>query len=56
MKKAHGIPVLCGAGIRTKEDVQKALLLGVKGVMLASSVTEAKDPEKVLRELAEGFL
>ena len=49
-------PVLVGAGIKTGEDVRKALELGAKGVLLASGVTKASDPEKVLRELAKGFI
>ncbi|MGM5485501.1 MAG: triose-phosphate isomerase [Nanobdellota archaeon] len=44
-------PVLVGAGVHTKEDVSKALELGAKGVLLASGVTKAEDPERVLKEL-----
>jgi triosephosphate isomerase len=47
--------VLVGAGVHTKTDVEKSLALGAKGVLVASAVTEASDPEKVLRELAEGL-
>jgi triosephosphate isomerase len=44
---------LCGAGISTGKDVAAALKLGTHGVLLASGVTKAKDPEKVLMEMAE---
>ncbi len=44
---------LCGAGISTGEDVAAALKLGTHGVLLASGVTKAKDPEQVLMEMAE---
>ncbi|MFW9831392.1 MAG: triose-phosphate isomerase [Candidatus Thorarchaeota archaeon] len=44
---------LCGAGISTGEDVAAALKLGTHGVLLASGVTKAADPEKVLRDMAE---
>jgi triosephosphate isomerase len=47
--------ILCGAGIHTAEDVKKALELGTKGVLLANAVTEADDPEEVLRELIKGL-
>lgn len=43
---------LCGAGISTGEDVAAALKLGTQGVLLASGVTKAKDPKKVLLDMA----
>ena len=46
------IPVLCGAGVKTKEDIKVALSLGATGVLLASGITKAKDPKTVLKELA----
>ena len=45
------IEVLCGAGVKTGEDVKTAVDLGAKGVLLASGVVKAKDPESVLRDL-----
>ena len=45
------VKVLCGAGIQTGECVKIALDLGTTGVLLASSVVKAEDPEKVLRDL-----
>lgn len=48
--------VLVGAGIKTKEDVISALRGGASGVLVASGVVRALDPEKVLREMAEGVL
>ncbi len=47
------IPVLCGAGITTGEDVEAALRLGTKGVLLASGVVKAKDWRKAIMDLAE---
>jgi len=46
------IPVLCGAGITTGEDVRAALDLGTKGVLLASGVVKAKDWRKAIADLA----
>lgn len=43
--------VLVGAGIKTSNDIKIALELGACGVLLASGITKAKDPEKVLRDL-----
>ena len=45
------IPVLCGAGISTGEDVSAAKELGAEGVLLASGVAKAKDPRKSIEEL-----
>jgi len=45
------ISVLCGAGVKTGEDVRKAIELGTSGVLLASGVVKAKDPKAVLRDL-----
>ncbi len=55
VRETADIPVLCGAGVNSKQDVETALELGSKGILLASAVTKAKDPEKVLMELAQGL-
>ncbi|MHA1348503.1 MAG: triose-phosphate isomerase [Candidatus Odinarchaeia archaeon] len=46
------VDVLCGAGISNGEDVSAALKLGTRGVLLASGVVKAKDPEAVLKNMA----
>ncbi len=51
-----GVHVLCGAGISAGEDVAKAIELGTKGVLLASAYVKAKDPRKLLSEMAEAAL
>jgi triosephosphate isomerase len=48
------VKVLCGAGVKTGEDVGKALELGTEGVLLASGVTLAKDVRAVAIDLASG--
>ncbi len=48
--------VLCGAGVQDAEDVRKALELGAEGILVASAVTKASDPEKALRGLISGFV
>lgn len=45
------IRVYCGAGVKTGDDVKAALDLGAYGVLLASGVVKAKDPEAALRGL-----
>lgn len=47
--------VLVGAGIRDPEDVSIALSLGAVGVLLASGVVKAPDPELALRALVSGL-
>ena len=45
------MPVLCGAGIGSGEDVIAAHELGADGVLLASGVAKAPDPAAVLEDL-----
>ncbi len=45
--------LICGAGIVTGEDVKKALELGAEGVLVASGIVKAVDPEAKILELAE---
>jgi triosephosphate isomerase len=45
------VDVYCGAGISTGADVLAAQELGADGVLLASGVAKAKNPENALREL-----
>jgi triosephosphate isomerase len=49
------IKVLCGAGITKGEDVKSALELGTVGVLLASGVVKADNPEGVLVDIAESI-
>lgn len=51
----EGIAVLCGAGVKTGDDVAKAVELDADGVLLASGVVKAKDPAKVLEDLLGGL-
>ena len=49
------IPVLVGAGIHQQEDVQKALSLGAKGILVSSDVVLSANPQPELLNLAQGF-
>ncbi|MFQ5552686.1 MAG: triose-phosphate isomerase [Thermoplasmata archaeon] len=49
------VRVLCGAGIKTGEDVRKALELGTEGVLLSSGVVKAPAPRRALAELLAGL-
>jgi len=49
------IPLLVGAGIKTKEDVKKGIQLGASGVFVASAIMKALNPEKIVKELADGL-
>jgi triosephosphate isomerase len=50
------VKVLCGAGVKTGEDVKKALELGAEGVLLASGVVKAPDAEAAIRDLVLGIV
>lgn len=47
--------LLVGAGVKSSDDVKKSLKLGAKGVLLASGITKAESPKKVLLELCKGL-
>ncbi len=49
------VPVLCGAGIKDHDDVKIAIKLGCEGILVASGVTKAEDPEKALLDLIKGM-
>ncbi|MBM3291982.1 triose-phosphate isomerase [Candidatus Bathyarchaeota archaeon] len=49
------VKVLCGAGITNGEDVAAAQKLGAEGILVASGVVKAKDPEAALFDLARSL-
>jgi triosephosphate isomerase len=49
------VDVYCGAGISTGEDVVAARDLGADGVLLASGVAKADDPQAALEALVSGL-
>lgn len=49
------IPILVGAGIHSQKDVKISLQLGAKGILVATDIVLAEDPEKELIDLAKGF-
>lgn len=55
LKEAGGIPVIVGAGVKNAADVEKALSLGAQGILLASGITKAENPERTLRELVRAM-
>ena len=55
VNSVESIPVLCGAGVKDKEDVKKAMELGAKGILVASGVVKSENPEEAIRDLLEGF-
>lgn len=47
--------VICGAGIVDKADVESALMLGAKGILVASGIIKADSWYDKILELASGF-
>ena len=47
----RNVSVLCGAGVKTGQDVATAIGLGADGVLLASGVVKSKDPRATLEDL-----
>jgi thiazole synthase len=50
--EAASVPVILDAGIGTASDAVLAMELGCDGVMVASAITRAKDPERMARAMA----
>jgi len=55
-KVSKNTEVLCGAGIKNREDIRKSIELGTGGVILASGVVKAPDIEKAMEELVMGMI
>jgi len=56
VRKANpAVTILCGAGITKGEDVSAALKLGTEGVLIASGIVRAKDPEAALMDIVESM-
>ncbi len=53
---SRDIVVLAGAGISSRDDVEKALRLGSEGVLVASAIMKARDPGKVIEEFAQAMV
>ena len=49
------LELLVGAGIKSKEDVSKALELGASGILVASGVIKVDDKQAAILDLIEGF-
>ena len=49
------VTVLCGAGITNGEDASAALVLGAKGILVASGVVKSDDPYRSLLDLARSM-
>ena len=55
VERSDSSKVICGAGIVDKADVESALRLGAKGVLVASGIIKAKSWYNKIHELASGF-
>lgn len=49
------IPLLVGAGVKDGQDVKTSLTRGAKGVVVASAVVLADNPNQALKDLTKGF-
>ncbi|MEM2094188.1 MAG: triose-phosphate isomerase [Candidatus Bathyarchaeia archaeon] len=49
------VTILCGAGITKGEDVAAAIKLGTEGVLIASGIVRAKDPEAALMDIVQSM-
>ena len=57
VKRSKGkTKLLCGAGIVSGADVEKAVQLGSKGILVASGIIKAKNWAKIIEEFAKAML
>jgi triosephosphate isomerase (TIM) len=54
-EKSKNSQVICGAGIVDEADVESALRLGAKGILVASGIIKAESWYGKIHELASGF-
>ena len=52
---SKNVKVICGAGIVDKIDIQSAINLGSKGILLASGLIKSESWRDKLIELSKGF-
>lgn len=48
--------MLCGAGIVSGEDVEKAIQLGARGILVASGIIKSKNWEKIIVEFSKAMI
>ena len=48
--------MLCGAGIVSGHDVEKAIQLGAKGILVASGIIKSKNWEKIIVEFSKAMI
>ena len=48
--------LLCGAGIVSGEDVRQAMILGSKGILVASGIIKAKNWQKIIEDFAKAMV
>ena len=53
--RQSNVPILCGAGISSSEDVKKALELGAYGVLIASAYIKNKKRKEWLEDIVSLF-
>jgi len=53
--RENDLPLIVGAGIKSREDVRKSLELGAVGVAVASDIVTADYPRREIMDLVEGF-
>ena len=55
VEESGKIDTLTGAGIKTREDVEKSIELGCKGVLIASGVVKSENIKNKIQELCHGL-
>ncbi|MCI0497713.1 MAG: triose-phosphate isomerase [Thermoplasmata archaeon] len=54
-RTAPAVGVLCGAGVKSRADVARAIELGAEGILVASGIVLAADPAAAMADMLSGF-
>jgi triosephosphate isomerase (TIM) len=55
VERIRNTKVLCGAGVKTRNDSEIAIRLGSRGLLVASGIVKAKDKKQAIKDLLDGF-
>jgi triosephosphate isomerase len=55
VERSGEVDTLTGAGIKSREDVERSVELGCKGILVASGVIKSEDVEEEVKELCRGL-
>lgn len=56
ISEEHDVPMLCGAGVSNGDDVKAAVDLGASGVLVASAIVKAANPNILMASMLQSMI